>query len=74
MEIIEYILSYITPYIAVVVFFGGIAYQIYRWRQAKPVNAHLSLFPRPENRSGRLADALVEMFTLHGLFRVNTDL
>jgi nitrate reductase gamma subunit len=74
METIEYILSYITPYIAVVVFFGGLAYQAYRWRQAKPVAAHLSLFPRPEGRLARLGDTLVEMFTLRGLLRVNTML
>jgi nitrate reductase gamma subunit len=31
----------------------------------------LSLFPRPEGRLGRLADALLDMFTLKGLLRVN---
>jgi nitrate reductase gamma subunit len=71
MEVIKYLLSYITPYLAVVVFVGGLAYQAYRWRRASTVPAHLSLFPRPESRLGRLADALVDMFTLKGLFRVN---
>jgi nitrate reductase gamma subunit len=72
MQTIEFLLSYITPYIAVIVFVGGLAFQAYRWRQAKPVPAKLSLFPRPKSRLGRLADALVDMFTLKGLFRVNT--
>jgi nitrate reductase gamma subunit len=35
------------------------------------VPAKLSLFPRPESRIGRLGDALVDMFTLKGLFKVN---
>ncbi|MEJ2733256.1 MAG: respiratory nitrate reductase subunit gamma [Anaerolineae bacterium] len=71
MDVIEYILSYITPYIAVIVLVGGIAYQLYRWQQSKPVPAHLSLYPRPESRLGRLADTLVDMFTMKGLLRVN---
>lgn len=72
MEIIEYLLLYITPYIAVIVLIGGTIYQVYRWSQRKPVPAHLSLFPRPQSRLGRLGDALLDMFTLRGLFRVNT--
>jgi nitrate reductase gamma subunit len=71
MEAIEFILTYITPYIAVVVFVGGLIYQFYRWRNKSSVPAHLSLFPRPESRLGRLVDALVDMFTLKGLFKVN---
>jgi nitrate reductase gamma subunit len=74
MEVVEYILSYITPYIAVIVLLAGTLYQVYRWRQKSPVPAHLSLYPRPESRLGRLGDALVDMFTLRGLFRVNTML
>lgn len=74
MDVVEYILAYITPYIAVIVFFGGLAYQVYRWRQKKPVPAHLSLFPRPESRLGRLVDTLVDMFTMKGIFRVNKPL
>jgi nitrate reductase gamma subunit len=71
METIEFLISYITPYIAVIVLIGGTIYQLYRWRQRKPVPAHLSLFPRPESRLGRLGDTLLDMFTLKGLFRVN---
>jgi nitrate reductase gamma subunit len=74
METIEFLLAYITPYVAVIVFIGGLAYQFYRWRQKSPVPAHLSLFPRPESRLGRLIDALVDMFTLKGLWRVNKPL
>lgn len=71
MEAIEFLLAYITPYIALIVFVGGLVYQVYRWRRATPVTAHLSLYPRPESRLGRLGDALVDMFTFKGLFRVN---
>lgn len=71
METIEFLLAYITPYIAVVVLVGGTAYQVYRWLQRSPVPAHLSLFPRPESRLGRIGDALLDMFTLKGLFQVN---
>jgi nitrate reductase gamma subunit len=74
MEAIEFLVSYITPYIAVIVLLGGTAYQIYRWSQRKPVPAHLSLFPRPESRLGRLGDALLDTFTLKGLFKVNRPL
>ena len=70
MEVVEYILAYITPYVAVIVLIGGVAWQLYRWRMAKPVPAHLSLYPRPQSRLGRLGDALLDMFTLKGLLRV----
>jgi nitrate reductase gamma subunit len=73
-EPIAFLFYYITPYIAVIVFFGGIAYQLYRWRQGNPISARLSLFPRPQSRLGRLADALIDMFTLKGLFKVNKPL
>ncbi|MGD2148616.1 MAG: respiratory nitrate reductase subunit gamma [Anaerolineae bacterium] len=71
MGAIAFVFYYITPYIAVVVFFGGLAYRVLRWSQRDPVGAHLSLFPRPEGTLGRLRHALVDMFTLKGLFRVN---
>lgn len=71
MDVVEYILAYITPYVAVIVLIGGVAYQLSRWSRKQPVPAHLSLFPRPETRPGRLLDALVDMFTLKGLFKVN---
>lgn len=74
METIRYVVSYITPYIAVIVLLGGIAYQLYSWGKKSPVPAHLSLFPRPQSGLGRVVDALVDMFTLKGLFRVNTFL
>jgi len=71
METIEFLISYVTPYIAVIVLIAGTIYQVYRWQQRKPVPAHLSLFPRPESPAGRVGDALVDTFTLKGLFRVN---
>ncbi len=74
MELLAFVFYYITPYIAVVVFFGGLAYRVYRWWKKPPVAAHLSLFPRPQSRLGRLLDTLVDMFTLKGLFRVNKPL
>lgn len=74
MQTIAFVFYYITPYVAVAVFFGGIAYQVYRWTRQAPVAGRLSLFPRPRGRFGRLVDALVDMFTLKGLFRVNKPL
>ena len=71
MDVIEYILAYITPYLALVVFVGGLAYQLYRWGQKSPVPAHLSLFPRSDTRLGRLTETLIDMFTMKGLLRVN---
>lgn len=74
MEYIAFLFYYVTPYIAVIVFLGGIAYRLYCWRQKSPVTAHLSLFPRPQSRLGRLGDTLVDMFTLKGLWQVNKPL
>jgi nitrate reductase gamma subunit len=74
MRTIAFFFYYVTPYIAVVVFLGGIAYRLYRWRQKSPVSARLSLFPRPESRLGRLVDTVVDMFTLKGLWKVNKPL
>jgi nitrate reductase gamma subunit len=74
MEIIAFLFFYVTPYVAVAVFFGGIVYQLHRWRQQSPVSARMSLFPRPQGRLGRLVDTLVDMFTLKGLWKVNKPL
>lgn len=74
MEYIAFLFYHVTPYIAVIVFFGGIVYRLYRWQQKSPVPARLSLFPRPQSRLGRLVDTLVDMFTLKGLFQVNKPL
>jgi len=52
MESLAFLFFYVTPYIAVIVFVGGIAYRLFDWRQKKPVPAHLSLFPRPEGWLG----------------------
>lgn len=71
---IGFLFYYITPYIALLVFIGGIAYQLYRWLKKPAMPAHLSLFPRPRGRLGRVLDMLVDMFTLKGLFRVNKPL
>lgn len=69
-----YAFYYIIPYMAVAVFFGGIAFRAYQWSRRPPVPAHLSLYPRPQTKAGRLGDALLDMFTLKGLFRVNKPL
>lgn len=74
MKTIAFVFYYVTPYIALSVFVGGIIYQLNRWRQKSPVPAHLSLFPRPQGRGRRWLDTLVDMFTLKGLFRVNKPL
>lgn len=74
MELVAFLLYYVTPYIALAVLLGGTAYRLYRWRQKRPVSAHLSLFPRPQSRWGRLLDTLVDMFTLKGLWQVNRPL
>lgn len=74
MKAVEFVFFYLTPYVAVVTFFGGIAYRLYRWRRKRPVSVHLSLFPRPESRLGRLLDMLVDTFTFKGLLKVNTPL
>jgi len=74
MEPVAFLLYYITPYIALAVLLGGTAYRLYQWRQKKPVSVHLSLFPRPQTRWGRLLDTLVDMFTLRGLWQVNKPL
>ncbi|HEY75528.1 MAG TPA: hypothetical protein G4O00_05015 [Thermoflexia bacterium] len=74
MEVVAFLFYYITPYIAVAVFFGGIGYRLYRWWKRPPVTSHLSLYPRPRGRAGRLLDALVDVFTLKGLLRVNKPL
>lgn len=74
MDTIAFIFFYITPYIAAAVFIGGSIYRVRSWGQKSPIPAKLSLFPRPESRWGRVGDALTDMFTLKGLFRVNKPL
>jgi nitrate reductase gamma subunit len=74
MQAIAFILSYITPYIAVIVFVGGIVWQLVRWQKQSTVPANLSLYPRPASRVNRIWDTLVDMFTFKGLLRVNKPL
>ncbi len=74
MDSLAFVFFYIAPYLALTVFVGGIGYRVYTWQQKKPTPAHLSLFPRPSGRLGRLGDALVDMLTLKGLWRVNKPL
>jgi len=74
MKTLGFAFYYITPYVAVTVFVGGIVLQATRWRSKQPVPATLSLFPRPRGKLGRVADTLLDMFTLRGLFRVNLPL
>ena len=71
MDSVAYLFYYITPYIAVAVFIVGIVLRVSKWRQKSPVSANMSLFPRPSGQVTRLGDALVDMFTLKGLLKVN---
>ena len=74
MESLVFLFFYITPYIAAIVFVGGLAYRLYSWRQKDPVPAKLPMFPRASSQLGRWGDALLDMFTLKGLWRVNKPL
>lgn len=74
MQTIAFLFYYVTPYVAVLVFVGGIAYRLYRWQQRRPVPVHMSLYPRPRSGPGRLLDTLTDMFTLRGLWKVNRPL
>ncbi len=64
MATLAFLFTYIFPYIAVAVFFGGLAYRVYRWGQRKPVAGHLSLYPRPHRRLGPFLEMLLETITL----------
>ncbi len=68
MATLAFLFYYITPYIAVAVFVGGMAYRLYRWYQRKPVAAHLSLYPRPHRRWGAFMEMLIETVTLKMVF------
>ncbi|MGB9776828.1 MAG: respiratory nitrate reductase subunit gamma [Anaerolineae bacterium] len=68
MATLAFLFYYITPYIAVVVFFGGLAYRVYQWWQRKPVAGHLSLYPRPHRRWGPFMEMLIETVTLKMVF------
>ncbi len=69
-----YAINYITPYIALFIFVGGMVYKIRTWRQRKPVAASLSLFPRPQDEGARWGHALMDMFSFKGLYKVNRPL
>ncbi len=68
MSTLAFLFYYITPYIAVAVFVGGMAYRLYRWYQRKPVAGHLSLYPRPHRRLGPFLEMLIETITLKMIF------
>ncbi len=68
MDTIAFLVAYITPYIAVAVFVGGLAYQVFQWWQSKPAAGHLSLYPRPHRRWGPFMEVLIETITLKMVF------
>jgi nitrate reductase gamma subunit len=74
MESVAFLFYFVTPYVAAAAFLGGIAYRLSVWRQRSPVPVHLSMFPRPESPLARLGHALVDTFTLKGLWKVNRPL
>ena len=74
MEQLAFLFFYITPYIAMAVFVGGLSYRVYTWRQRSPVPAKLDMFPQAQSRLGKWGDALLDMFTLKGLWKVNKPL
>ncbi|MGC8837147.1 MAG: hypothetical protein ACP5UM_01915 [Anaerolineae bacterium] len=68
MDTIAFLVAYVTPYLAVAVFVGGLASRLYQWWRAAPVAGHLSLYPRPHSRLGPLLEVLIETITLKMVF------
>ena len=69
MKTLGFTFYYITPYIAVIVFVGGIILQATRWRSKQPVPATLSLFPRPKGK----VEAGKKSYTTHRV-KIKTEM
>ena len=67
MEIVRFIVGVILPYVALVVFVGGMAYRFYTW--GKLASPPITLFPAPENQKANVVNTVQEALLFKSLFR-----
>ena len=67
MEIARFIVGVVLPYIAIVVFVGGMAYRLYTWK--KLVSPPMTLFPAPSDEKSNTVNTIQEVVLFRSLFR-----
>jgi len=67
MEIVRIIVGVILPYVAIVVFLGGMAYRVYIWK--KLASPPMTLFPAPPDNKANTANTIEEVIFFKSLFK-----
>jgi len=67
MEIVRLIVGVILPYVAIVVFVGGMAYRFHIW--SKLASPPMTLFPAPEDNRSNTVNTLQEAVLFKSLFK-----
>ncbi len=62
MDWFSFVFAGILVYVAVVVFVGGLIWQIVKWRRAAKSRIKMGMFPKPATRSGRTAKMFKDSF------------
>lgn len=65
-DIVRFIVGVILPYVAIVVFIGGMAYRIHVWR--KLASPPMTLFPAPEDNKSNTLNTVKEAVLFKSLF------
>ncbi len=67
MEIVRFIVGVVLPYVALVVFVGGMAYRLDTWR--KLASPPMTLFPAPTNGRANTVNTIQEVVLFKSLFK-----
>jgi nitrate reductase gamma subunit len=66
----EYVIGMVLPYVALSVFLAGMLFRIAGWLRT-PVPFHLTLFPSPGSRMGKIGTIVVELVLCRTLYRAD---
>lgn len=67
MEIVRFVVGVILPYVALVVFVGGMAYRLYVWN--KLASPPMTLFPAPADNKANTINTIEEVVFFKSLFK-----
>jgi len=71
MNLFSFIVAGIMVYIAIIVFIGGIIYQLISWFRAPKSPVRLGLFPRPKNKGARFFKTIKDSLFFPQSFEVD---
>ena len=67
MEIVRFVIGVVLPYVALVVFAGGMAYRFYSWKRL--ASPPMTLFPAPPDEKANMLNTIREAVLFKSLFQ-----